>query len=204
MRRGWSNVRLASSLVTMQERTWSGHVFIATSVDGFIARSNGDIDWLTDSPGETPGGDSGYDEFFASVDHLLMGRGTYEKVLTFEVWPYGDTPVLVLSSTLMPAVQSTQTAPGVQVVRSLAEAVAALNEAGAAHVYIDGGKVVQACLAADLVDDLTITRIPVLLGEGIPLFGALPGTLPGDIRLETRSADRIGGGMIQERYSVLR
>ena len=190
----------------MQQRTWSGHVFIATSVDGFIARSNGDIDWLTDSPGETPGGDSGYDEFFASVDHLLMGRGTYEKVLTFDHWPYGDKPVLVLSSTLMPATQSPRSAdatPSVQVVRSLAEAVAALEAAGAAHVYIDGGKVVQACLAADLVDDLTITRIPVLLGEGIPLFGALPGALPGDIRLETRSATEIGAGMVQERYAVL-
>lgn len=191
----------------MQQRTWSGHVFIATSVDGFIARSNGDIDWLTDTPGETPAGDSGYDEFFASVDHLLMGRGTYEKVLTFDRWPYGDRPVLVLSSTLMPATQSPRSAdaaPRVQVVRSLAEAVAALNAAGAAHVYIDGGKVVQACLAADLVDDLTITRIPVLLGEGIPLFGALPGALPGDIRLETRAVAEIGAGMIQERYVVLR
>ena len=188
----------------MQQRTWSGRVFIATSVDGFIARSNGDIDWLTDRPGETPAGDSGYDEFFASVDHLLLGRGTYEKVLTFDRWPYADKPVLVLSSRLMPATQSVDAAHSIQVVRTLTEAVAALNEAGAAQVYIDGGKVVQACLAADLVDDLTITRIPVLLGEGIPLFGALPGALPGDIRLETLSAAEIGDGMIQERYAVVR
>ncbi|TFC52133.1 dihydrofolate reductase family protein [Cryobacterium shii] len=184
----------------MEQRSWSGHVFIATSVDGFIARSNGDINWLTDTPGETPGDD----EFFASVDHLLMGRATYEKVLSFDRWPYGSTPVLVLSSTLMPATQAATDGQSIRVVRTLAEAVSVLNEAGAARVYLDGGKVVRACLAADLVDDLVITRIPVLLGDGIPLFGALPGALPADIRLQTLSAGQISGGMIQERYSVVR
>jgi dihydrofolate reductase len=124
-------------------------VFIATSVDGFIARRNGDLEWLT-SRGEASG-DSGYDD-------------------------------------------------RIRVVRTLADAVAFLNQAGASHVYIDGGTVVQSCLAAGLIDDPVITRVPILLGDGIPLFGALPA----DIEIETLSVGEIGGGLIQERYAVAR
>ncbi|MDJ0322322.1 dihydrofolate reductase family protein [Cryobacterium sp. PH31-AA6] len=173
-------------------RTWTGHVFIATSVDGYIARPDGGLDWLTDGP--APDGDGGYSEFTAAIDHLLMGRGTYETVAAFDPWPYSRMRVVVLSSTL-----STDD-DRVTVVRSLDDAVDFLTDAGAERVYVDGGRVITSCLAAGLIDDLVITRVPVLLGAGLPLFGALPA----DVRLESLAAAPIGGGMVQERYTVVR
>ncbi|TFC01756.1 dihydrofolate reductase family protein [Cryobacterium mannosilyticum] len=175
-----------------EQRPWTGHVFIATSVDGYIARPDGSLDWLTDRPGPT--GDGGYTEFTATIDHLLMGRGTYETVAAFDPWPYTRMKVIVLSSTLATLDDR------VTVVRSLPEAIAVLTAAGADRVYIDGGRVIQSCLAAGLIDDLVITRVPVLLGEGISLFGALPA----DVQLETLGVAPIGGGMVQERYTVVR
>ncbi|WP_337062636.1 dihydrofolate reductase family protein [Kineococcus sp. G2] len=170
---------------------FTGAVFIATSLDGFIARPDGDIDWLT-SRGEHAG-ETGYDEFAAGVDHLVMGRGTYEKVLTFGEWPYGDTPVLVLSTTLDPA-----EAPRVRMVRDLDALVAALTAAGARTVYVDGGRTITAMLAAGLVHEVTITTAPVLLGEGLPLFGRLDR----DVALEHRSTRVLGAGFVQSTYAV--
>ncbi|MBG6058484.1 dihydrofolate reductase [Cryobacterium sp. MP_M5] len=175
-----------------EQRPWTGHVFIATSVDGYIARLDGGLDWLTDRPG--PSGDGGYTEFTATIDHMLMGRGTYETVAAFDLWPYTRMKVIVLSSTLAAADDR------ITVVRSLPEAIDTLAAAGAGRVYTDGGRVIQSCLAAGLIDDLVITRVPVLLGEGIPLFGAPPA----DVRLETLGVAQIGGGMVQERYAVVR
>lgn len=175
-----------------RQRTWTGHVFIATSVDGYIARPDGALDWLIDRPG--PSGDGGYADFAATIDHLLMGRGTYEAVAAFDPWPYTRMKVMVLSSTLA------TTDERVTVVRSLGEAVDALTAAGAERVYVDGGKVISCCLAAGLIDDLVITRVPVLLGAGLPLFGALPA----DVHLESLATVPIGGGMVQERYAVVR
>ncbi|MDJ0348571.1 dihydrofolate reductase family protein [Cryobacterium sp. PH29-G1] len=172
--------------------TWTGHVFIATSVDGYIARPDGALDWLIDRPGPT--GDGGYAEFTARIDHMLMGRGTYEAVAAFDPWPYTRMQVLVLSSTL------STTDDRVTVVRSLDEAVKALTAAGAERVYVDGGRVITSCLAAGLIDDLVVTRVPVLLGAGLPLFGALPT----DVQLESLGTAPIGGGMVQERYAVRR
>jgi dihydrofolate reductase len=175
-----------------KRHTWTGHVFIATSVDGYIARPDGQLDWLIDRPGPT--GDGGYAEFATTIDHMLMGRGTYETVAAFEPWPYTRLKVMVLSSTL------TTTDDRVTVVRSLDEAVDALSAAGAERVYIDGGRVISSCLAAGLIDDLVITRVPVLLGAGLPLFGELPT----DVHLESLGTSPIGGGMVQERYAVVR
>jgi len=175
-----------------QQRSWTGHVFIATSVDGYIARPDGALDWLIDRPG--PSGDGGYADFAATIDHMLMGRGTYEAVAAFDPWPYTRMKVMVLSSTLG------TTDDRVTVVRSLGEAVDALTAAGAERVYVDGGKVISSGLAAGLIDDLVITRVPVLLGAGLPLFGALPT----DVELESVAVTAIGGGMIQERYTVRR
>ncbi len=175
-----------------EQRTWTGHVFIAASVDGYIARPDGALDWLIDRPGPT--GDGGYSDFAAGIDHMLMGRGTYEAVAAFHPWPYTRMRVIVLSSTLDTADDR------VTVVRNLSEAVTALSAAGAERVYIDGGKVISSCLAAGLIDDLVITRVPVLLGEGISLFGPLPAEVP----LESQGSAPIGGGMVQERYTVVR
>jgi dihydrofolate reductase len=140
-------------------------VFIATSLDGFIARADGALDWLPPGGGEP----HGYEEFMATVDALVIGRKTFETVLTFDSWPYGEKPVFVLSTRpLAPApvgavVECMSGAP--------AEIVSQLAARGIRHVYVDGGITIQRFLEAGLIQRLIITRIPVILGSGIPLFG---------------------------------
>lgn len=184
-------------------RSWRGCVFIAATVDGYIARSDGDIAWLTDPPelhGHSDGqpgsgGPTDYGTFMATVDHLVMGRGTYEKVLTFDGWPYSAKQVIVLSRTLP------QTGDDrITVTRSLAEAMALLDSRGARGVYIDGGKVIQEFLRNDLVDEITITRAPVLIGDGLPLFGGLDA----DVRLVHAGTTSSDSGMTSSLYYVAR
>ena len=168
-------------------------VFIATSLDGFIARANGDLDWLPPGGGE----EHGYDAFMATVDALVIGRKTYETVLTFDTWPYGEKPVYVLSTRpLAPAL------PGA-VVEGMsgapAEIVSQLAARGVQHVYVDGGITIQQFLHAGLIQRLTITRIPVLLGTGIPLFGALPH----DIVLRHVATRQYASGLVQSDYEVV-
>lgn len=183
------------------ERTWRGRVFIATSLDGFIARHDSDLDWLTDPPAKpvhaVVHSDTrvvDYDTFMAETDHLVMGRGTYDKVLTFGQWPYSQQQVVVLSTTL-PA-----TDPRVTVTASMDETVALLSRRSAVNVYVDGGTVIQAFLRADLIDELTISQAPVLLGSGISLFGALQH----DVRLQLTASNANDAGMTQATYLVHR
>src|ERR1700731_3963880 len=144
-------------------------VFVGASVDGFIARANDDLDFLPPGGGEP----HGYDEFIASVDAIVIGRKTFEKVLTLGPWAYGQKRVVVLSS--RPAHLA---AAGGGVVEQMAgppaEIAARPAASGAHHLYVDGGITIQRFLRAGLVQRLTITRVPVLIGAGIPLFGALP------------------------------
>lgn len=180
---------------------WTGHVFIATSVDGYIALPDGDLDWLTDPPLETghapafrsddPPPD--YEEFTAAVTHLVMGRGTYEKVTTFDSWPYERFRTVVLSTTL-----STDIDDRVTVAPTLEDVVALLDAERARKVYLDGGKVITAFLAADLIEELTISRAPVILGDGLPLFHALPHP----VRLAHLGTSTSNTGMTSTRYSV--
>jgi len=174
----------------MEERNWTGRVFIGMSVDGFIARLDDDIEWLT-SRGEQAG-DTGFESFMATIDHLVMGRGTYDKVLEIGFWPYDGKRILVLSSRLETDDRR------VQVVRSLDGARAVLD-ASAQGVYIDGGQVVRAFMREGLVDEITLTRVPVLIGEGKPLFGALAR----DVDLRLLDNRTLGGGLVQVRYKVL-
>jgi dihydrofolate reductase len=132
-------------------------VFIATSLDGFIARKDGALDWLPVNGGEP----HGYDEFIATVDALVIGRKTLETVLKFDAWPYAQKPVVVLS--------------------------------------VDGGITIQGFLKAGLIQRLIITRIPVLLGSGIPLFG----TLSNDMRFEHIATRSYATGMVQSEYSIV-
>jgi dihydrofolate reductase len=183
------------------ERQWRGVVFIATSVDGFIARTNDDIGWLTDPDStishmaEIGVGSAGdYDEMRTRVDHLVMGRGTYEKVLTFDAWPFDNIPVVVLSTSL-PQDADTR----VTVARSVADCVDVLSEHRSKGVYVDGGKTIQAFLDADLIDEITITRAPVLIGSGIPLFGSLQH----DVRLSLRAV-AAKEGYLHAQYEVVR
>ena len=170
-------------------------VFVGTSVDGFIARPNGDIDFLPPGGGEP----HGYDEFMASVDALVIGRKTFETVLTFAVWPYGDKRVVVLSS--RPVDLSTARGGVVeQMAGPPAEIVSKLAASGAHNLYIDGGITIQRFLRAGLVERLIITRVPVLIGDGIPLFGALPR----DIRLRHIETRHYRSGLVRSEYHVER
>ncbi|MBE0642798.1 MAG: dihydrofolate reductase [Bacteroidetes bacterium] len=171
-------------------------VFIATSLDGFIAREDGAIDWLP-APMES-GEDYGYGAFFESVDAIVMGRNTFELVLTFGAWPYGEKPVVVLSSRDL--VFPPQVPPSVSQLGGSPESVVRrLSDRGYAYLYIDGGTTIQGFLREGLVDEIIITRIPVLIGSGIPLFGPLEADIP--LRhVETRSFE---SGIVQSRYGII-
>ncbi len=168
-------------------------VFVGASVDGFIARSNGDLDWLPADGGEP----HGYDEFIASVDAIVIGRNTFETVLTFGAWPYGDKRVVVLSSR---PVDLSVAVGGIveQMAGSPAEIVSRLAASGAHHLYVDGGITIQRFLREGLVDRLIVTRVPVLIGDGIPLFG----TLPHDVRLDHVATRHYPSGLVQSEYRV--
>lgn len=168
-------------------------VFIGTSVDGFIARPNGDLDFLPAGGGEP----HGYDEFIASVDALVIGRKTFETVVAFPTWPYGDKRVVVLSS--RPVDLSAVRGGFVeQMAGPPAEIVAKLAASGAHHIYVDGGITIQRFLRDGLVQRLTITRVPVLIGDGIPLFGALPH----DLRLRHLATQHYPSGLVKSEYEV--
>jgi dihydrofolate reductase len=174
-------------------------VFVGVSLDGFIARANGDLDWLM---GEG-GGDAseyGYDEFIAGIDAIVMGRKTFEKGMTFDTWYYGTKRVVVLSS--RPLDLSTAQARGAvveQMAGSPAEIVSKLAASGARHLYVDGGITIQQFLRVGLIRRFIISRLPVLIGEGIPLFGSLPR----DIRLCHIATRAYPGGMVQSEYHVI-
>ena len=168
-------------------------VFIATSLDGFIARSDGSLDWLPEGGGEP----HGYTEFMATVDALVIGRKTFETVLSFSEWPYGTKPVIVLSSS--PA--TLQAPPGATctiMAASPADVVDRLAERGMRHLYIDGGVTIQRFLSAGLIQRLVITRVPVVLGTGIPLFGPVAH----DLRFTHVATRAYPSGLVQSEYVV--
>jgi dihydrofolate reductase len=169
-------------------------VFIGTSVDGFIARLNGDLDFLPRGGGEP----HGYDEFMTSVDALVIGRKTFETVLAFPDWPYGKKRVVVLSSR---ALDFSAVRGGVveQMAGSPTEIVSKLAASDVRHVYVDGGITIQRFLSTGLIQRLIITRVPVLIGEGIPLFG----TLPKDIRLRHVATQHYPSGLVKTEYEVV-
>jgi dihydrofolate reductase len=175
-------------------------VFIATSLDGFISRSDGSIDWLTEAQATVPvGEDCGYRAFFNSVDVLIMGRNTFEQVLQFKRWPYTGRKVVVMSrrrvaipeALASEVVWSSETPDGI---------VTWLWAQGAQHLYVDGGRTIQGFLAAGLIDEITITVIPRLLGTGRPLFGELAR----DVKLELMQSRAYPFGFVQSKYRVQR
>jgi dihydrofolate reductase len=169
-------------------------VFVGTSVDGFIARPNGDLDFLPAGGGEP----HGYDEFMASVDALVIGRNTFETVLKFPAWPYGDKRVVVLSSRPVD-LSAVRGAVVEQMAGPPADIVSKLAATGAQNLYVDGGITIQRFLRAGLVQRLIITRVPVLIGEGIPLFGSLTH----DMRLHHIATQHYPSGLVKTEYRVI-
>jgi dihydrofolate reductase len=167
-------------------------VFVGTSVDGFIARVDGDLDFLDHGGGEP----HGYEEFMATVDALVIGRNTFETVLKFDAWPYGEKPVFVLSTRTLAPVP-----PGAVVEHMAGDPtgiVSSLAARGFRHAYVDGGITIQRFLRAGLIQRLIITRVPVIIGAGIPLFGAVER----DIVLTHVGTRQYAGGLVQSEYGV--
>lgn len=166
-------------------------MFIATSLDGFIARADGGIDWL---PPPVPGDDFGFGAFMATVDALVMGRKTYETALGFGDWPYVGTRVIVLGHGAPVSRHGEE-----HTAEPPAALVARLGGQGVRRIYVDGGATIRSFLAADLIDDVTLTLIPVVLGAGIPLFAG--GT---EHRFALEDSRVHPSGMVQLRYRVRR
>lgn len=174
-------------------------VFIATSLDGFIARKDGSIDWLEKANATIPPGeDCGYQKFFDSIDTLVMGRKTFETVLAFESWPYGDKRVVVLSTQLK-EVPTHLTKTVSLVSHSPRDLVEMLSNKGTRHIYLDGGRTIQSFLKENLVSEITVTRIPVLIGEGIPLFS----NVGKDVSWDHVSTHTYENGFVQSHYRLL-
>lgn len=176
----------------------TGHVFIAMSLDGFIAKKDNSLDWLMKY--DTKGQDQGFEEFIEKSDVLVMGSGTFRTVLGFGEWPY-KKPVMVMSRSmtiddipeeLSSSVQITDQAP-----KALMES---LFEQGLKQVYVDGGQVIQSFLREGLIEDMTITIIPILLGQGKRLFGEIDQ----DIDLELLDSKKLNCGFVQNHYKLLK
>jgi dihydrofolate reductase len=167
-------------------------VFVGTSLDGFIARTDGALDFLPPGGGEP----HGYEEFMATVDALVIGRKTYETVLAFDEWPYGEKPTYVLST------RPLSPPPSGAVVEHLsgapAEIVSQLSARGIRHIYVDGGVTIQGFLRAGLIQRLVVTRVPVLIGSGIPLFGPTAR----DIALKHIATRQYASGLVTSEYEI--
>jgi dihydrofolate reductase len=168
-------------------------VFVGMSLDGFIARPSGAFDFLSQGGEGEP---HGFEEFLASVDALVMGRNTFEVVAPFETWPYGTKPVIVLTNRKLAPTRSGVTVEPMS--GEPAEIVQRLDARGLRHLYVDGGLTVQRFLRAGLITNITVTRVPVLIGEGIPLFGAVPH----DILLRHVATNVFKGGAVQSEYVI--
>jgi len=173
-------------------------VYIATSLDGFIARKDGSVDWLNEANAAVPKGeDCGFQAFMDSVDTLIMGRKTYEQVLSFGQWPYGKTPVVVLSRnpiSFPPSLPDTVSHSS----ESPPDLLARLSREGVKHVYVDGGNTIQGFLSQGLINEITVTVIPVILGDGIPLFGSLDK----ELQLTHVHTTAFDFGFVQTTYSL--
>jgi dihydrofolate reductase len=173
-------------------------VYIACTVDGFIARPDDGIDWLDHDPGSD---DYGWAAFREGIDAMVMGRRTMDQVLKMGVeWPYQGLTTAVWSRTLTTAQlpEALQAAGVFAMPGTPAELLAALGERGAKKIWIDGGQTLQTFLAAGLVDTLTVTRIPVLIGAGRSLFGAVPE----DVALVHQETIAFGSGVVQSTYRL--
>ena len=175
----------------------TGHVFIATSLDGYLARRDGDLDWLMKQ--KTAGEEHGFAALMDAVDGLVMGRATFQKVLSFGEWPY-TKPVVVMSRSLTPGDIPDHLRNKVRLSCQTPKAtMQSLDKEGWKAAYVDGGKLVQSFVRDGLVSDITLTRVPILIGDGLPLFGAIDR----DIDLEHVSTESFPSGLVTSKYRVI-
>jgi len=167
-------------------------VYVGTSLDGFIARKDGDIDWLVKYQNKEV--HESYNEFISRIDAMVIGRGTYEKVLSFPEWPY-EKKVFVLSTSLK-QITGTLNEKATLIAMKPAVLLNYLSDKGFSNIYVDGGKVIQSFLKEDLIDELIITRVPELIGTGIPLFGYLDN----DLRFEHIKTNIYSDGLVKSQY----
>lgn len=174
----------------------TAHVFIATSLDGFIAREDGGIDWLLER--DDPNEDHGYDNFIKDIDVIVMGRGSFVGIRDVTPWPY-TRPVLVMSASLADEPLSEDLLGKVVVTDKSPDQVMTMLEAqGNCRVYVDGGQIIQSFLRAGLIADMVITQVPILIGQGRRLFGPLLDCIP----LVHESTHSFGSGLVQSRYRI--
>ena len=170
--------------------------YIATSLDGYIARTNGDISWLDEIP-NPENSDFGYSEFIINIDAIIMGRHTFEKVLEFDDWPY-EQLVFVLSNSLKKVPE--YLIDRVEIVSGdLKTILEDLEKRELKNLYVDGGKTIQSFLKEDLIDEMIITTVPILLGDGIPLFGHLER----DLKFKCVKVELMGG-LVKHYYERIR
>jgi len=167
-------------------------VYIGTSLDGFIARNDSDITWLTQFANDEA--ILAYKEFMSGIDVIVIGRGTFEKVMTFPEWPY-EKKVFVLSSTIKEIPEMARDKVTV-LAMSPDKLLNYLSDEGFSNLYLDGGKVIQGFLKRDLIDELIIARVPVLIGNGIPLFA----DLDTDINFEHKRTEVSSNGLVRSYY----
>ena len=174
----------------------TGHVFIATSLDGFIAKPDGDIQWLLER--DDPSEDHGYNSFISNIDGIVMGSGTYEKVTAMDEWYY-TKPVIVLSKNLAPSSVPERLKDKLKILNlTPCEVMNYLAKEGWKRVYVDGGQVIQSFLKENLIEDMVITKVPVLIGQGRPLFGYLKE----DISLKHLKTTSFPSGLVQSHYRL--
>lgn len=168
-------------------------VYIATSLDGYIARKDGNLDWLMEIPNPEKS-DFGFSDFMQRIDGIIMGRNTFDLVLKFGQWPY-TKPVFVLSKTMKDIpVGLMDKAELIQ--GELNTIIEVLKNKGFENLYIDGGKTIQSFLKQDLIDELIITRIPIILGSGIPLFEEMDS----ELNLEHVETEILSNALVKSRY----
>jgi dihydrofolate reductase len=168
------------------------NVYIGTSLDGFIARIDGDIEWLTEFANDNA--THAYEEFMKGIDAVVIGRGTFEKILTFPSWPY-KKKAFVLSTSLK-QLPNTLSDKATLLSMRPKELLSYLSGMGFSSIYVDGGKVIQDFLKEDLIDDLIISKVPVLIGNGIPLFGFLGA----DLQFKHIGTEAQSNGLVRSYY----
>ncbi len=172
----------------------TNYVYIAVSLDGFIATSDGGLDWLDEIPNPDKN-DYGYGEFIKNIDAIVMGRKTFEKVVTFDQWVY-EKPVFILSNSLTKLPEKVFGKAEI-VNGNIKEIIAQLNKKGYKDLYIDGGRLIQSFLEENLIDEMIITHVPILLGKGIPLFGKLER----DIQFRHKKTEIYNNTLVKSHYT---